>query len=171
MKVKVWLRNITTDVDFMLNLPVNNLNEILDKDCEYIITECDVLSPSEFDSIHELNNFLEGCEQNGIDEETLEVLSAKYLYHEVIQIVNDGTFTIIDFDMETADWYGGSGGDLWRDTDKGMCLYDGNYYNPFQFDMSKEIYEWINWESVWISAAIDGWKTVNVNRKHYLVHR
>ena len=171
MKIKTWLRNLTTDVDLMLNLPVKNLNEILDANCEYIITDCTVLDPSEFDSITELNNFLEYCEENEINKDELEILSVTYLYDEVRQMVVDGTYTIIDFEAETADWRNGTGGDLWNDNDKGMCLFDSGYYNPFDFEMNEDIYEWIDWEQVWRNANIDGWQSVYVNENGYLVHR
>ena len=171
MKIKTWLRNLTTDVDLMLNLPVKNLNEILDANCEYIITDCTVLDPSEFDSITELNNFLEYCEENEINKDDLEILSRLYSYEEVRQIVVDGKYIIVDFEAETADWYGGSGGDLWNDSHKGMCLFDGHYYNPFNFEINENIYEWIDWEQVWRNANTDGWQSIYVYGNGYLVYR
>ena len=171
MEIKVYLVNLTTDEDLTIKLPVNNLNDILSPNCEYIIAGCDVLDPSEFDSIYELNFFLNECEDMGIHKEELEVLSSVYLYHEVMQMVKDETYIIIDFDAETSDWRNGNGGDLCNDHDKGMCLFDSGYYNPFGFTMNEDIYDWIDWESVWINALTEGWQSVRVGRNGYLVHR
>lgn len=171
MKVKTWLRNITTDIEFVLHLPVSNLEDILDGDCEYIIMECEVLDPSEFDSIKELNDFLAECNKNGIKKETLEILSTTYLYGEVTEMVQKKIFRIVDFEAVTSDWYGGNGGDLWNDSHKGMCLFDTGNHNPFKFRMNEHIYDWIDWESVWIDANINGWRAITANGKPYLVCR
>ena len=171
MRIKTWIRNITMETEFMLLLPINNLDDVLDKNCEYIIMSCAVLDPSEFDSIKELNDFLTECEENGVEKETLEVLSSTYIYKEVVEMVSNGTYAIIDFEAETGDWYGGSGGDLWNDSHKGMCLFDSGLYNPFGFEMNENIYDWIDWASVWIDANANGWRAISANRKPYLVCR
>ena len=169
--MKVYLINLTTSEDLSINLPVNNLNDILNANCEYIIADCEVLEPSEFDSIHELNDFLGRCEENGIAKEDLEILSALYFYNEVKEMVDNQTYMIIDFDAETSSWCNGNGGDFCNSSDKGMCLFDSGMYNPFGFEMTEEIYDWIDWESVWINAETEGWQAVGINRHGYLVHR
>lgn len=171
MKIQVWLENLTGWEHERIYLPVSNVNDILKPNCEYIITDCQILNPDELDSIHELNDFLNGCEENGIDEETLMILSATYLYHEVIEMVVDGTYTIVDFDGETAHWNCGRGGDFTNAHDKGMCVHEYGYYNPFDFEMTDDIHDWIDWESVWRNAETEDWREVCVNGKHYLVHK
>lgn len=169
--MKIYVRNVTNDTEMELNLPMQNLNSVLDTNCEYIIMESETLKLDEFDSIYMVNDFLEGCRQNGISEEELAILSQTYLYDEVVQMVVDGTYCIIDFDAETSGWYGGNGGDFTRDFDKGMAVYDFGFYKPFAFEVTEEIYDWIDWESVWTNANCDGWRTVFYERGHYLVHR
>ena len=72
--MRVWIRNLTRNYDKELILPVHEdtlQNEL--KDGEYIIIDYDVkvLSPGQYDSIDELNNFLLECKEDGIEEETI----------------------------------------------------------------------------------------------------
>lgn len=169
--MKVWIRNLTKDEDLEINLPVTEekLDKLLDPNDEYIILQSEILDVGEYDSIDELNEFLQECEDSG-NIKTLEILSATYLYHEVREMMTKG-YTIVNFDTITEDWYGGSGGNFTNAAHKGMCLYDSGFYNPFHFEMNDEIYDWIDWDSVWINAETVGWREVNLNGEHYLVHK
>ena len=170
--MKVWVRNLTKDIDYPIELPIDEreLNKVLNPNDEYIIIDSEILDVGEYDSIDELNDFLFACKENGVSLEDLEVLSATYFYNEVIEMVDNQSYCIIDFDEETALWYG-TGGDFTNASHKGMCLFDVGYFNPFDFEMNEEIYDWIDWASVWTAAEIDGWRAVRVNGKGYLVHR
>ena len=175
MKIKVWVRNLSLrDTERSICLPTlpEALWSILDKNHEYIIMESETLSVDEFESIEALNNFLLKCVELGVTKETLEILSATFLYNEIKEMVEKEELpTIIDFDAETANWRCGDGGDFTSAFDKGMCLFDSGFYNPFKFEMNDDIYDWIDWESVWINAETEGWRSVRVNRTGYLIHR
>ena len=120
--MKVWIRNLTKDYDKELNLPMTEekLDEILNPNDEYIIIDYDakVLSPGQYDSIDELNEFLNECKEYEIEEWELGVLSRVLLYHEVIEHIQNGSFIIFDFDMITSGWNCGRGGDFTLDNDK-----------------------------------------------------
>ena len=173
--MRVWIRNLTKDIDKEIELPVEEkeLDKILNPNDEYIIIDYDakVLSPGQYDSIDELNNFLLECKEDGIDEETLGILSRVLLYNEVIEHVRNGNYCIVDFDAETSGWNCGRGGDITSDFDKGLCLFESGYYNPFDFEYKEEMENWIDWESVWINATCEGWHEVSMNENGYLVHR
>ena len=171
--MRIWIRNLTKEKDFSVNLPMKEteLDKALNPNEEYIIIESDVLDVGQYDSIDELNEFLTECKEEGIDEETLGVLSRVLLYNEVIEHVRNGSYCVVDFNGETSNWNCGRGGDITSDYDKGMCLFDSGYYNPFEFEMNDDIHDWIDWESVWVSATTEGWHEVSLNGNDYLVHR
>ena len=171
--MKVLVRNLTKNIEFSVELPMDEreLDKVLNPDDEYIIVDSEILNVGEYDSIDELNGFLFDCKENGISLEDLEVLSATYLYNEVLEMVNNQTYCIVDFDTETHGWNYGNGGDFTSDFDKGMCLFDCGYYNPFNFEVTEHIHDWIDWESVWRNANTEGWRAVRVHGTGYLVHR
>lgn len=171
--MKVWIRNLTKGIDYPIELPMDEreLDKILNPNDEYIIIDSEILDVDEYASIDEVNKLLLMCEENRIDEETLGVMSTAFLYNEIKEmIMKEELPIIINFDEETSDW-NMYGGEIWNGADKGMCLFDGGYYNPFNFEVTEDIYDWIDWESVWDNANTDGWHTVKVNDTHYLVHR
>ena len=171
--MRVWIRNLTKDTDMEVILPIDErtLDNIIHPNDEYIILDSEILDVGKYDFIDELNDFLFDCKENGVSLETLEVLSKVLLYHEVIEAVENESYMIVDFDMETAHWNYGDGGDITSHADKGMCLYDTGLYNPFPCEVKEEMYDWINWEYVWINANCEGWQTVTVNGHGYLVHK
>ena len=170
MNIKVWVRDLTIDKDIAIMLP-EGIKE-LDIDHEYIILDSESLSIPELENIDSLADFLKKCDELGVDKETLEILSATFMYNEIKEMVEKEELpTIIDFDAETSDWRCGNGGDFTSEFDKGMAVYDFGYYNPFKFEMTEDIYDWIDWESVWTNAETDGWRAVRVNRTGYLIHR
>ena len=169
--MRVWVRNLTKDFGFGINLPMEELKDVFSPHDEYIITDSEILDVGEYDSIYELNNFLLYCKENDISDETLEILSKAMLYKEVIEAVEKESYIIVNFDSETASWYEGRGGDITNDSHKGMCLFDNNYYNPFGFEMEASIYDWIDWDSVWTQATTENWQEVKVGLRNYLVHR
>ena len=171
--MRVWIRNLTKQEELELKLPMKTteLDEALHPDDEYIITESEVLDVGQYDSIDELNEFLTFCQEEGITETELQVFSTIFTYHELIDNIKNGNGVIIDFDEETSDWNGGCGGDITSEEDKGMCLFDSGYYDPFNFEMTEDIYDWIDWTSVWTNATCEGWAEVRVNNNGYLVHR
>ena len=172
--MKIWVRNLTKDIDEVLILPVSEekLDELLNPNDEYIILDSEILDVDEYESIDELNKLLLKCEENGIDKADLEVMSATFLYSEVKEmIMEDELPIIVDFDAETSYWNCGSGGNFISAFDKGMCVFEFGYYNPFSFEMTDDIHDWIDWESVWTNATTEGWIEVRVNGNGYLVHR
>ena len=171
--MKVWIRNLTKDVDKEINLPMDEreLDKIIIPNNEYIIIDSEILDVDEYESITRLNKFLLDCKENGVSLTDLEILSKIMYYNEVIDAVENGSYIIVDFDGETSDWNFGNGGDICSKYDKGLCVYEYGYYNPFNFEVTIDMYNWINWESVWINANTNGWQTVSVDGNGYLVHR
>lgn len=181
--MKVWLRNLTRGRDFEINLPMNerHLSDILFENEEYIIIDSSFLNVDEYESIWKLNKFLIDCKEKEISIRELEILSHVFLFNEIVEKVKDRNYIIVDFDEVTKGWYGGSGGDLWNNSHKGMCLFDAKVkdkngklkraYNPFKFYVSDDIYDWIDWESVWVNATTEGWNEVSIDYHGYLVCR
>jgi len=173
--MRVWIRNLTRNYDKELILPVHEdtlQNEL--KDGEYIIIDYDVkvLSPGQYDSIDELNNFLLECKEDGIEEETIGILSRVLLYHEVMEHIRNGNYTIVDFDAETSGWNCGSGGNFWNDDEKGRVLHDLGYccFNwEREFPIVEEMEDDIAWENLWTDASCSGWHEVRFNDGCYLV--
>lgn len=171
--MKAWIRNLTKDTELELELPMpeEKLDEVLHPNDEYLIIDCEILDVEEYDSIFSLNELLVFCQENSITETKLEVFSKVFSYHELMDNIENDNGIIIDFDAETSDWHGGRGGDITSEEEKGMCLFDSGYYNPFDFEMTEDIYDWIDWASVWTNATCEGWVEVRVNHSGYLVHR
>lgn len=171
--MKVCIRNLTKNVDKEIKLPMDErkLDEILNTNDEYIVINSEILDVDEYASIDRLNKFLLDCKENGISLTDLEVLSKVMYYNEVIDAVENGTYTIIDFDSETFNWNCGNGGNFHNDYDKGMCLYHSVGYKPFNFKVTKDNHDWIDWECVWINANTENWQAVTIDDGNYLVHR
>lgn len=172
-KIIVWVRNLTKDKDMAIELPMEEekLDKILNPNDEYIIIDSDIFDIGEYESIDELNKFLFDCKENGISLADLEILSKILCYKEVIKTVDNGNYVIVDFNGETLGWNYGRGGDITNDYDKGLCVYESGYYNPFNFEMTEDIHCWIDWESVWVNANVHGWQIVTIDDNGYLVHR
>ena len=171
--MRVWIRNLTKDIDKEIELPVEEkeLDKILNPNDEYIIIDYDakVLSPGQYDSIDELNNFLLECKEDGIEEETLGILSRVLLYNEVIEHVRNGNYTIVDFDDITSGWNYGYGGDFTSDYDKGLALHEYGYPLPFEGLYDESMEDWIEWDKLWTDASCSGWHEVIFNDGCYLV--
>ena len=170
-KITVWVRNLTKNVDVELKLPMEEIEKTINPNDEYIIIDSERIDVGEYESIYRLNNFLLECKENGINFEDLCILSRIMYFHEVVDAVENGSYIIVDFDAETSHWLFGRGGDITSAFDKGMCLYDGGYYNPFNFEMTDSIHCWIDWEAVWRDANVSGWHTVTINGDGYLLHK
>lgn len=182
-KIKVWVRNLTKDKDYEIELPLieKQLDKKLNPNDEYIIIDSEVFDIGEYESIDTINKFLIDCKEKEISIRELEILSHVFLFNEIVEKVKDKNYIIVDFDEVTKDWYGGSGGDLWNHSHKGMCLFDAKVkdkngklkraYNPFKFYVSDDMYDWIDWESVWVNATTEGWNEVSIDYHGYLVCR
>lgn len=182
-KVSCWIRNLTKGTEVEIKLPLNatELLKRIPRTDEYIILECDVLDVGEFESIYSINDFLIDCKEKEINIRELKILSHVFLFNEIVEKVKDKNYIIVDFDEVTKGWYGGSGGDLWNNSHKGMCLFDAKVkdkngklkraYNPFKFYISDDMYDWIDWESVWVNATTEGWNEVSIDYHGYLVCR
>ena len=167
--MELIIRNITKDEEITIDLPMNilKLEEILGKD-EFIIIDAENILPvSTYDSIIEINTFLENCMENDVDEDELAILKqAGYTYGEIKDMVIAGGYTIINFTEETAEW---SSADIYSDYDKGLCLQTSGYAElPFKYDDSMEDY--ISWEKVWFDADGNGWRTARHDYHDYIVH-
>lgn len=171
--MKIWIRNLTKDIDKEIILPMSEeeLDKALDPNDEYIIIDYDanVLSPGQYDSIDELNHFLMECKEDGIEEETLGILSRVLFYNEVMEYVRNGKYTIVDFDNITAGWSCGGGGDFYSDHDKGLALHEFGYRLPFEEKYDESMEDWINWSMLWTDAICSGWHEVIFGDGCYLV--
>ena len=76
-KIKVWVRNLTRDKDYEIELPLSEkqLDRKLNSNDEYIIIDSEVFDIGEYESIDELNKFLIDCKEKEISIRELEVLS------------------------------------------------------------------------------------------------
>ena len=171
--MRVWIRNLTKDIDSELNLPMSedDLDNRLNPNDEYIIISYDakVLSPGQYDSIDELNNFLMECQEDGIEEEALGILSRVLLYHEVMEHVRKGNYTIVDFDEITSGWCCGDGGNFDSDHDKGLALHEYGYPLPFEGLYDESMEDWIEWSNLWTDASCSGWHEVRFGDGCYFV--
>lgn len=164
----ILVRNITTNTEMSLSLPmpILELEEKLGKD-EYIIIEEDGTLPiSEYTHILIINTFLENCQEDSVDEETLAILtSAGLSFEDMVKAVSEDSYTIIDFTEETASWMTP---DINNDNDKGLCLYSNGYTHlPFAYEESMQDY--IDWAKVWRDAKCQGWTAIRYNNREYLV--
>jgi len=161
--MRIYLRDITDDKDITRQIPCDNLN--LNPNHEYIIIDGDI-DCGEYFSIESLNNFLKETE---VDIDTLKILNSTYLWNEVVDMVQNETYVIYDFDAETSTWYGGSGA---TDTDHniGQMMYDLGY-NTLPCEVPKELEDYIEWEHNWSGLESVGWRKTRYNGTTYIVHR
>lgn len=167
--MEIIARNITKNKDIKLELPMTalELEEKLGRD-EYIIIEAENILPAgPYSSISEINTFLDNCREVGCDEDELAILTqADYTFEEIKNMVENGSYEIIDFTETVKTW---SSGDIHSDYDKGLCLHVNGFSDlPFQYDDSMEDY--INWEVVWTNAECSGWRTARHNYHDYIVN-
>lgn len=167
--MRVIIRDITVNKYKTLILPMEkiDLKPHLQDNHEYIIIDTDcTLNPGQYDSITELNDFLIECLENSISEDDLYILSRCCLYHEVMEMVREESYTIVDFESETENW---SYSDFTSESDKGRVLYDCGYYQ-MPFEVTTEMEDWIDWSIAWRNASCSGWREVRVGDNEYLVH-
>ena len=159
----IVIRDLTLDKDIEMDLPTELY---LNPEHEYIIVDHDnTLEPNEYTNIKELNDFLLECKKNDISDETLKILSASYLFEEVIYKIKKEDFTIVDFDFVTAMWFSPN---INSDREKGLVLFEEGYMQlPFEF--TREMEDWIRWENLWDQAESEGWRVVKLNGYNYLV--
>lgn len=165
--IRIVLRNITTDTERGLYLPMDDeeLKSLLDKSCEYLIVDYDdVLDINEYESVIELNNLLQKCVKKGINANMLAVLSIPLTYEEVKERIEKENYQIINF----KDYM--PYGDFNVDADKGRALFEAGAYDPFTVLVPKELMDWIDWDSVWVNAECNGWETIRYKKNCYLVN-
>lgn len=158
----VFLRNITTDEDVEVSLPMDSekLKELTGKD-EWIIADSPV--GEELTSILMLNELVKR-----FGEENLMVLTEAFLLSEIEEKEPDD-FVIIDFDSETACCNDGNGF-IFTDWEKGFVLHDLGYVN-FPFKYTDEMEGYVKFEQLWYTAESSGWNAVIINGRPYLVCR
>lgn len=156
----VFLRNITTDEDVEVSLPMDSgkLKELTGKD-EWIIADSPV--GEEFTSILMLNELVKR-----FGEENLMVLAEVFLLSEIEEKEPDD-FVIIDFDSETA-CYNDGNGFIFTDWEKGFALHDLGYVD-FPFKYTDEMEGYVKFEQLWYTAESSGWNAVIINGRPYLV--
>ena len=168
--MNIWVRNLTTDYDKKLLLPmdIEELEHEL-SDGEYIIIDYDEgLRPYEYSSITELNIFLsEYCN----DEVELAILSKAFLYDEVLEMVKNESYSIINFTAETMHW--GCGKDIYNEDSLGRVLHDYGVIFDWErkYPITEEMEDDIQWENLWRTAECNGWQTVTYKDNDYIVHR
>ena len=168
--MNVWVRNLTTDYDKKLLLPMD-IEELENElsDGEYIIIDYDEgLRPYEYSSITELNILLsEYCN----DEVELAILSKAFLYDEVLEMVKNESYLIINFTAETMHW--GCGKDVHNEDSLGRVLHDYGVIFDWErkYPITEEMEDDIQWENLWRTAECNGWQTVTYKDNDYIVHR
>ena len=168
--MRICVRNLTRDYDKELILPmdVGELEKELRNDEYIIIDYYGALHPDEYSSIMELNAFLF---EYGEKKEDLAILSETYFYEEVLEMVRNETYSIINFTAETMNW--GAGKDIHNDDSKGRVMH--NYGMIFDWELkypiTEEMEDDIQWENLWTTAECTGWRTVRYRGSDYIVHR
>ena len=166
--MEVVIRNLTKDNgkdfdnDFSITLPMdtNKLKDFLGSD-EWIIVDCPI--GEELTNICDINDIL-----SSTDEETVRILSTAYWFHEVVEIIENDSYVIVNFDEETSLYNGGNGvyhSDWW----KGYILRELGYVS-FPFEYKKEMEDYLKFEQLWYTAESEGWEEVSYNGKTYLVN-
>lgn len=172
------VRDITVDEDIHLILPMEEteLNNKLNPKHEYIFINWDcVLNLTEYSSIKVVNDFLLYCNENGVDELTIRILSevmgVNFCNEKdeefFIKKLEDHDYEIVDFDEITKNW---SYANIHNNSDKGLALYTAGFMKP-PFEVTDEMEDWIKWEILWNNATTSGWEeiTIGLNFHDYLV--
>ena len=172
--MRFTLRNVTRNKDFEVNLPMSpvELYDQLDKQCEYIIIESELQNISEFTSVESVNQFILDCQRDySTDENTLKLLCSVCTYDEVINMVKNSSYFLIDFTEETSGWNSGNGGDIHNADEKGRILHQ--YGMQFDWERNhpivEEMMDDIQWENLWNMAESLGWEEVRFNGKDFLL--
>lgn len=163
----VTIRDLTTNQDISLDLPMADIESVLKQNHEYIVVDYDgsILRCGEYANINDINDFLLYCQENDIDETTLSILTKVcYGYSEVREKIESENYTIVDFTSITSAW----NGDITDADDKGLCLFEAEQLSlPFTYEPAMEDY--IRWDAFWRDANCSGWQAVTVSDNDYLV--
>lgn len=167
IKFGITVRDLTNDTDFALILPMeeSELVKKLNRNHEYIIiTHNGMLDCGEYTNIEELNMFLLDCKDNGVEKETLGILSKVCSdWKDVRTLVETESYTI--FDTSEIDEWAINGEEAY-----GRYMYDLGF-NTFGCDIPEELEDYINWDQNWFTLESVGWSTVRYNGNEYIVHR
>lgn len=179
MIVKIYLSNLLRYVEGRENgkwlyLPMDSeklqsiYNNIIGKNHEHIILDYDApFYISEYENIFKLNEMLENITDYGLDENELQALFKANLDREnVIDAIENGTFTIINVDNVSSGW------SIYLDSETvyGMVLNEEGYNDLFSQPIPEEMIDYIDFAQIYTCLSInDGWQAVDVGNITYLV--
>lgn len=161
----LFIRDLTTSNDFMLQLPQDVFEP--KEGHEYILVDHDGILPvNDYVNIRELVRFVKKWEEMDTREFHVICKVCDNLEH-IDQVLSDGNYVIIDFDDITRQW---ASADIHSHSDRGRVLHECGYANlPFPYKDEYESY--INWETVWNDAETGGgWTVVRTDQHDYLVN-
>lgn len=162
-KVEMYIRDLTSGAEFPIILP-DTEGKLL-QNHEYIILD-GVIDCGEF-AIRELDNFLKNNPQVELDD--ILILQKAYLWSEIVEAIENGSYTILNFTEETSEWNGGLGG-IPSDENLGLLMYELGF-NELPCEVPSDLIDYINWEANWVSLQYSGgWTEVNYNQETYIVH-
>lgn len=161
MKVNILLLNITKGNCQWIELPNENLDAIIDKECEYLIAESNLIDCNEFQNIYELNDIIKSWNRTGITETDIKILSKLLTFEEMCECIEENRHYVVQPYCEWTEYP--------DTTDIALYLVTKGIINlPFQYDDTMEHY--IDWGTVWREAEYNGWSYVFVDNVNYLVH-
>lgn len=110
------------------------------------------------------NNAVKLFNENGIDLDTIKILSQTYLFEEIIDRIDNAL--IIDFGEETKTW---SSSDISSESDKGRLLYTLGYAS-FPASVPEALEDYMDYAMLWRDAEINmGLRTVVTGDGQYIV--
>ena len=178
MTIKIYLSNLSKYIEGRengrwLQLPMDQdklgsiYNDIVGENQEHIILDYDApFNISEYENISTLNEILENISECGLDDDILMALfKVNHDRDEVLEVIEDGTFDIINVDEVSSGW----NTSLDREEIFGMVLYEEGY-NLFSQPIPEEMIDYMNFAQIYTCLSInDGWQPVDVRDVTYLV--
>ena len=165
LQIRVTLTNLVTGKDTTVTLPMDcdELNARF-ADAEHIIACSDVILFDEYESIGNVNEFVQKCNEVGVDATTLRILDQVCTMDEIRKHLENDDYIIVNLDKETKKWA------CCGDDAKGLCLHKlGLVKLPFEDHYMDDMEDYIDWEAMWRDANCSGWTTAYVDCTTYLV--
>ena len=179
MIIRIYLSNLARYTEGRengrwLQLPIDTnklqsiYNDIIGKNQEYIILDYDApFDISEYENIFMLNETLESISDCGLDDDILTALfKVNPDRDEVLEVIEDGTFNIINVDEVSNGW----SVSLNREEIFGMVLEEEGYNNLFSQPIPEEMIDYMDFAQIYTCLSVnDGWQPVDVGSVTYLV--
>lgn len=179
MTIKIYLSNLSRYTEgrengrwIQLPMDLDKLqsiyNNIVGENQEHIILDYDApFDISEYENIFTLNEMLDNLSECGLDNDMLMVLfKANPDHDEVLEAIENGTYSIINVDEVSADWNTSFN----REEIFGMVLNEEGYNNLFYQPIPEEMIDYMDFAKIYTCLSINnGWQPVDIENVTYLV--